>query len=179
VDNYGKLDILFNNAGIPLSMTPVENLDEDLWDRIIDVNTKSIYLAAKITIPIMKKQGGGVILNTCSVSAERPRPGLSAYTASKAAAVALTKALAIEVASFNIRVNSISPVASETPMFPGFLSEAMRQDMDKSRQAFLNTIPLGRFADPEDIAKGALYLASDEASLVTGVDLFIDGGRSI
>ena len=178
-DTYGKLDILYNNAGMPMANTPVEFVDEDVWDRILEVNAKSIFLGAKYAVPIMKEQGGGVIINTSSVSCVRPRPGLSVYTASKAAATYLTKSLAIELAPKNIRVNSISPVAADTPMLPGFVQERHRQNMDRVKEATLATIPLGRLTEVEDVAKAALYLASDDASMVTGVDLYVDGGRSI
>lgn len=178
-DKYGRLDILYNNAGIPMPPILIENLPIDLWDRIIEVNFKSIFLASRIAIPIMKKQGGGVIINTSSVSGVRPRPGYSAYSASKAAAIMLTKALAIEVAPYKIRVNSISPVIAETPMLTGFFSENMKSDIEATRRAFLSTIPLGRMAQPEDTARAALYLASDDSSMVTGIDLYVDGGRAI
>jgi 3-oxoacyl-[acyl-carrier protein] reductase len=178
-DKYGRLDVLYNNAGIPMAMTPVENVPEDLWDRVLDINLKSIFLASRIAISIMKKQGGGVILNTASISGVRPRPGLCAYTASKAGAIALTKALAIEAAPFKIRVNSISPVAAETPMLEGFFNEEQKKNLEATRKAFLATIPIGRYAQAEDVAKAALYLASDDASMVTGADLYVDGGRGI
>jgi 3-oxoacyl-[acyl-carrier protein] reductase len=179
MDKFGRLDILYNNAGIPMAMTPIENVSEDLWDRIISVNLKSIFLASKIATPIMKKQGGGVIINTSSIGGVRPRPGLSAYAASKAAVTFLTKSLAIELAPFNIRVNCISPVAAETPMLPSFFTEEMKKDVEATKKLFLSTIPIGRFAQPEDIAKAALYLASDDSSMVTGIDLYVDGGRAI
>jgi 3-oxoacyl-[acyl-carrier protein] reductase len=178
-DKYNRLDILYNNAGIPMPGTLVEGVSEELWDRVLSINLKSIFLASRIAIPIMKKQGGGVILNTTSVSGVRPRPGNSAYTVSKAGAITLTKALAIEVAPFKIRVNSISPVAAETPMLEGFFNEEMKKDLESTRKAVLATIPIGRFAQAEDVAKAALYLASDDSSMVTGVDLCVDGGRSI
>jgi 3-oxoacyl-[acyl-carrier protein] reductase len=178
-DTYGRLDILYNNAGIPMANTPIEDVDEEIWDRVLDVNAKSIFLGAKYAVPIMKEQGGGVIINTSSISSVRPRPGLSAYTASKAAATFLTKSLAIELASHNIRVNSISPVAADTPMLPGFVQERYRQDMERVKQATIATIPLGKLAGVDDVAKAALYLASDDANMVTGVDLYVDGGRSI
>ncbi len=176
VDTYGKLDILFNNAGIPMSFTPIEEVKEDLWDRIMDINVKGIFLGCKYAVPIMKKQGGGVIINTASIVAVRPRPGLSAYAASKGAAVTLTKGLAIELASFKIRVNCINPVATDTPMLPGFIG---KRDLEEGRKAFIATIPMGRLAQSEDIAQAALYLASDDASMVTGAAIDVDGGRGI
>ncbi len=178
-DTYGRLDILHNNAGIPMANTPIESVSEDTWNRVLEVNAKSIFLGAKFAVPMMKEQGGGVIINTSSVSCIRPRPGLSAYTASKAAATYLTKSLAIELASANIRVNSISPVAADTPMLPGFVQEKYRQDMERVKKATIATIPMGKLVEVDDVAKAALYLASDDASMVTGVDLYIDGGRSI
>lgn len=176
VDTYGRLDILFNNAGIPMSFTPIEEVQEDLWDRIMNINVKGIFLGCKYAVPIMKKQGGGGIINTASIVAVRPRPGLSAYAASKGAAVTLTKGLAIELAPFKIRVNCINPVATDTPMLPGFIG---KRDLEEGRKAFISTIPLGRLAQAEDIAQAALYLASDDALMVTGACIDVDGGRGI
>lgn len=179
VDTYGRLDILHNNAGIPMSACVVENIEEEVWDRVMQVNTKSVFLAAKVAFPIMKKGGGGVIINTSSVSGVRVRPGGGVYAVSKAAVTHFTKILALEGAPFKIRVNSISPVASETPLLMGLLSEEQKKDMVATKKAFLSSIPLGRFVVPEDIAKAALYLASDDSSMVTGLDLLVDGGRAI
>ncbi len=176
VDTYGKLDILFNNAGIPMSFTPIEEVKEDLWDRIMNINVKGIFLGCKYAVPIMKKQGGGVIINTASIVAMRPRPGLSAYAASKGAAVTLTKGLAIELAPFKIRVNCINPVATDTPMLAGFIGN---RDLEEGRKAFISTIPMGRLAQAEDIAHAALYLASDDSLMVTGACINVDGGRGI
>lgn len=181
VDHYGRLDILYNNAGIPMSFTPVEEVKEELWDRIMNINVKGIFLAAKCVAPIMKKQGGGVILNTASISGVRPRPGLSAYSTSKAAAIMLTKALAIEFAPSKIRVNVINPVAAETPMLAQFIADggAKGEQFETGRKRFIDTVPLGRLATPEDVAYVALFLASDEASLITGASFDVDGGRGI
>jgi 3-oxoacyl-[acyl-carrier protein] reductase len=181
VDKYGKLDILFNNAGIPMSFTPVAELKEEQWDRIMNVNVKAIFLAAKFAAPVMKKQGGGVILITASISGVRPRPGLSAYSTSKAAAIMLTKALAIELAPSKIRVNAINPVAAETPMLAHFMASggAKGDQYESGRKRFVDTVPLGRLATAEDIAYMALFLASDEASLITGASFDVDGGRGI
>jgi 3-oxoacyl-[acyl-carrier protein] reductase len=173
-EKHGRIDILYNNAGIPMVNTPVENVPEELWDRIMSVNLKSIYLAARTAIPIMKAQGRGVILNTASIMAVRPRSGYCAYAASKAAVITLTKELALEVASYKIRVNCICPVAVETPMFAGF-----HKNVDTGREAAIATIPLGRLAQAEDVANAALFLASDDASMITGEALFVDGGRGI
>jgi 3-oxoacyl-[acyl-carrier protein] reductase len=181
VDTYGKLDILFNNAGIPMPFTPLENVKEELWDRIQNVNVKSIFLGAKYALPYMKKQGGGVIINTASISGIRPRPGLSAYSTSKAAAIMLTKALAIEFAPNKIRVNCMNPVIAETPMLAKFMSDQplTSEKFEEGRKRFADTIPLGRLAQAEDVAYMALFLASDEASLITGASFDVDGGRGI
>jgi 3-oxoacyl-[acyl-carrier protein] reductase len=174
---YGRLDILVNNAGVPMGPTPIEEVTEDLYESIMAVNIKSIYLAAKYATPIMRQQGGGIIINITSIAGVRPRPGLNVYCASKGGAIVLTKALAIELAADNIRVNSVGPVATDTPMLAKFIGED--KDYEKGRERFISTIPLGRLATPEDIAYAALYLASSEASLVTGVNLEVDGGRGI
>jgi 3-oxoacyl-[acyl-carrier protein] reductase len=174
---YSRLDILVNNAGVPMGPTSVDKVDENLYDRIMAVNVKAIYLSGKYVIPIMKKQGGGVIINITSIAGVRPRPGLNVYCASKGGAIVLTKALAIELANDNIRVNSICPVAADTPMLAKFIGED--KDFEEGRKRFIATIPLGRLATPQDIAYAALYLASDEASLVTGANLEVDGGRGI
>jgi len=176
LDQYGKLDILFNNAGIGMPFMPIEQIGESLWHRIMDINAKGIFLGCKYAVPVMKKQGGGVIINTASISGVRPRPGLSAYSASKGAAILLTKALAIELAPFKIRVNCINPVVVETP----FLEKNIdRNQLEEAKKMMLTTIPLGRLCQPEDIAHAALYLASDESGMVTGASLDVDGGRGI
>ena len=178
VEKYGKLDILHNNAGIPSTPSPFENIEEGVWDRIMTVNLKSVYLGSKFAIPVMKASGG-IIINTSSVSGVRVRPGNAAYTTSKGAVTHLTKCLAVELGPFKIRVNSISPVISETPLGLGLLTDGMKKDMEATRKAFLSTIPLGRLVDPEDVAKAALFLASDDSPMCTGIDLLVDGGRAI
>jgi 3-oxoacyl-[acyl-carrier protein] reductase len=172
VDAFGKIDILFNNAGVPLMPTPTDQLDEEVWDRIIDVNVKGIFLGAKYAIPFMKNQGSGVIINTASISGLRPRPGSNAYATSKGAAISLTKALAVELAPFGIRVNCINPVAAETPMLAKLTPPGGEKMLTQS-------VPMGRLATADDVAYAALYLASDEASMVTGIGLGVDGGRGI
>jgi 3-oxoacyl-[acyl-carrier protein] reductase len=176
VDEWGKIDILYNNAGIPMGATPIEEVEDDFFDKTMAVNVRSVHLGVKHVVPHMKRQGGGVILNTASTAGIRPRPGLSAYSASKGAVIALTKALALELAPFRIRVVSINPVATDTPMLPSFFGKA---DPVEARERFLATVPLGRLNTPEDIAHAALYLASDEAYMVTGTAFEIDGGRDI
>jgi 3-oxoacyl-[acyl-carrier protein] reductase len=177
VGTYGKLDIIVNNAGFPMGPIPIEEVEESLYDRIMAVNVKSIYLTARYVVPIMRKQGGGVIINITSIAGVRPRPNMNVYCASKGGAIVLTKAMAIELASDKIRVNSVGPVAADTPMLAKFIGED--KDYEAGKAKFIATIPLGRLATPEDIAQAVLYLASDEASLVTGVNLEVDGGRGI
>ena len=176
VERFGRIDILYNNAGIAMQRTPIEEVDDALFDRIFAVNVRSVHLGAKHAVPHMKRQGGGVILNTGSTAGIRPRIGASSYAASKGAVIALTKALAIELAPFKIRVVSINPVAVDTPMLHGITSAAIRGG---DAGAVPGLDPAGAANQPEDIAQAALYLASDEAFMVTGTAFEIDGGRDI
>jgi len=168
-DKFGKIDILFNNAGVPQRSMPIANLDESLWDRIYAINVKSVFLTAKYAAPVMKEAQGGVIINLASISGVRPRPGSLAYASSKAAVIHLTKALALELASDNIRVNVINPVAADTPMLEQFFAEGA--DPVENKRLTIDTIPLGRLTKPEDVAYAALYLASDESAMLTGSSL--------
>jgi 3-oxoacyl-[acyl-carrier protein] reductase len=177
VATWGRLDILFNNAGVPQAPTPVESLDEAVFDTIMAVNVRGVYLGCKYAVPVMKRQGGGVILNTASTAAIRSRPGLNAYGASKGAVIAWTKALALELAPSKIRVVAIAPVATDTPMLPTFMGKSAVDD--KGRETMVRSIPLGRLNTPEDIARAALFAASDDAQMLTGTCLEIDGGRCI
>ncbi|WP_380674979.1 SDR family oxidoreductase [Salinigranum sp. GCM10025319] len=173
VEAFGAIDVLHNNAGIPMRSTPVEDVTEETWDRVLDVNLKSAFLGAKHAVPRMRERGEGVILNTASTAGIRPRTGLSAYCASKGGMITLTKQLAHELAGDGIRVNAICPVATDTEMLPQFAADELRvEDM-------LDTIPLGRLAEPTDIAEAALFLASDAASMITGTALEVDGGRDV
>jgi len=176
-DKFGKIDILFNNAGIPQQTMSFEKVTEALWDRIFATNVKSIFLTAKSIVPMMKAGGGGVIINLASISGIRPRSGNIAYATSKAAVILLTKALALEVAPFKIRVNCINPVGTVTPMLGKFFAEGV--SLEEGKKATVNTIPLGRLSMPEDVANVALFLASDESSMLTGTGIDVDGGRGI
>lgn len=178
VDRFGKLDILHNNAGIAQVMTPIADIDEHVWDRIMNVNLKSVFLCSKAAIPVLKRQGGAII-NTSSVGAVRARPGAGAYAVAKAGVTHLTRLMAVELAPFKIRVNSISPVISETPLGLELLPDKLKADMETTRKTFLSTIPMGRMAVPEDVANAALFLAMDDSSMITGIDLLVDGGRAI
>jgi len=174
VDRFGGLDILVNNAGAPQAPTPVTDTDEHDFDRLMAVNAKAIFLAAKHAVPIMRQRGAGVILNTVSVAAIRPRPRLTAYNASKGAALILSKSLAIELAPDRIRVNAVCPGPGDTPMLATFVGGDA-----ETRAAFLQSIPLGRLCAPIDVADAMVFLASDEASFITGAVLEVDGGRCI
>ena len=171
----GGLDILVNNAGFTHPNRPLLELDEEMFDRVYQINVKAVFMASKRAIPLMHARGGGVILNTASTAGLRPRPGLAIYNSSKGAVIALTKSMAIELAPDQIRVNALCPVAGETAMLPLFMGE----DSEEKREAFRSTIPIGRLSTPQDMANAALYLASDEAAFLTGVALEVDGGRCI
>jgi 3-oxoacyl-[acyl-carrier protein] reductase len=174
--SFGRLDILVNNAGFPQRNRPMTEVSEQDFDRIFAVNVKSIYWAAIHAVPVMKKQGGGVIINTASTAAGRPRPGLTWYSGSKGAVVTITRSMAVELAPDKIRVNAINPVAGETPMLSEFMGGAVTPEM---RARFVATVPLGRLSQPLDIANAALFLASEDAAFLTGVCLDVDGGRSV
>jgi 3-oxoacyl-[acyl-carrier protein] reductase len=175
VERFGRIDILVNNAGAAQAPASFVETTEDAWDRLFDVNAQAIFLAARHAVPIMRRQGGGAILNTVSVAAIRPRPNLLAYNSSKGAALTLTKSMAIELAPDRIRVNAVCPGPGDTPMLATFVGG----DSDDHRAGFLSTIPLGRLCTPADVAHAMVYLASDEASFVTGAILEVDGGRCI
>ncbi|TMV04231.1 SDR family oxidoreductase [Ruegeria sediminis] len=175
IDAFGKLDIVVNNAGTTHRNQPMLDVTEEEYDRVFAVNMKSIYLMSHAVIPHFRETGGGSMINIGSTAGIRPRPGLTWYNASKGAVNLLTKSMAVELAPEAIRVNAIAPVAGETPLLAQFMGE----DTPEKRAAFRATIPLGRLSTPLDIANAALYLSSDEASMVTGVVLEVDGGRCI
>jgi 3-oxoacyl-[acyl-carrier protein] reductase len=179
VDKFGRLDVLYNNAGLPQSFTPFEDSTDELFDQLFNVNVKGVFHGCRAAIPQMKAQGGGVILNTASTAGIRPRPGLAVYAASKGAVITMTKALAIELAPFRIRVVSINPVATDTPMLPSFIGVEQGADEAEGRRRFIGTIPWGRLNKPEDIARAAVFLASSDAEMVTGTAFEVDGGRDI
>jgi 3-oxoacyl-[acyl-carrier protein] reductase len=179
VDAFGRVDVLVNCAGVPQAFTPVEELSPEEWDKIMSVNAKSIFLTARHVVPIMKRRGSGSIVNIASIAGVRARPGLNAYCASKGAAIQLTLALALELAPYQVRVNAINPGPSDTPMLGRFLAGDAAQAEEQKKKIFLDSVPLGRLVQPEDIARAALYLASDLAKMVTGEILNVDGGRGI
>ncbi len=172
---FGAVDILVNNAGTTHLPTPLDEVEEEMFDRVFAVNCKSVYLTARAFVPAMKERTSGVILNIASTAGVSPRPRLNWYNASKGWMITATRTMAVELAPFGIRVNAVNPVAGETPLLASFMGE----DTPEMRAKFLSTIPLGRFSRPDDIANAALYLCSDEASMVTGVAMEVDGGRCI
>jgi 3-oxoacyl-[acyl-carrier protein] reductase len=181
IEHFGGLDILVNNAGVGHLPQPLEALAEADFDRIVAVNMKAIYLAAREVVPRFKAKAAGsqgikgVILNVASTAGVSPRPRLCWYNASKGFVITATRAMAVELAPFGIRVVALNPVAGETPMLKTFMGE----DTPEMRAKFLATIPLGRFSTPEDLGNAACFLCSDEASMITGVAMEVDGGRCI
>jgi 3-oxoacyl-[acyl-carrier protein] reductase len=171
---FDRIDILVNNAGVAHVNKPVSEITEDELDRVLAVNVKGVFLFSQAMVPVFRRQGGGVIINIGSTAGLRPRPGLSVYNASKGAVHTLTRSLAVELAPDKIRVCAIAPVATDTPLLPTFLGPAPGM-----RERFEATVPLGRLAQPQDIANVALFLASDEAAFVTGNIVEVDGGRCV
>ncbi len=172
---FGTVDILVNNAGVTHLPAAMEEVSEEDFDRVFAVNCKSVYLTARALVPHLKAAGKGAILNVASTAGVSPRPRLNWYNASKGWMNTATKTMAVELAPDGIRVNALNPVAGETPLLASFMGE----DTPEMRAKFLSTIPIGRFSTPEDMGNAAAYLCSDEASMVTGVCMEVDGGRCI
>lgn len=172
---FGQVDILVNNAGVTHRPAAMEEVSEEDFDRVLAVNAKSVYLTAQALLPHMKDRGIGAILNVASTGGVSPRPRLSWYNASKGWMITATRAMAVELAPAGVRVNAINPVAGDTPLLKSFMGE----DTPEVRSKFLSTIPIGRFSTPEDMGNTAAFLCSDEASMITGVAMEVDGGRCI
>ena len=172
---YNRIDIVVNNAGITHKPKFMEIVTEKEFDKVFSVNSKSVYFCAKYFVPKMKKVKRGVVLNVASTAGLSPRPKLNWYNASKGWMITATKAMAIELAPYKVRVNAIAPVAGITPLLKSF----MGGNTTKKKQAFLSTIPIGRFSTPKDMGNAACFLCSDEASMITGITLEVDGGRCI
>jgi 3-oxoacyl-[acyl-carrier protein] reductase len=170
VERYGALDCYFNNAGAPFVAHEIETVTDAEWDLMMDVNLKAILYAARAVVPVMKRQGGGSFIITASMAGMRPRPNLLPYTVAKGAAVHMGKAMAVELAPHKIRVNSVCPVATETPMLAEF---------GAGDHITANATPMGRLGQPEEVGAVALFLASDDAGFITGLAIPVDGGRSI
>ncbi|MCX7299123.1 MAG: SDR family oxidoreductase [Rhodobacterales bacterium] len=175
-DMLGPIDILVNNAGVTHLPAFMEDVSEDDFDRVFRINMKSVYLTARALVPAFKARQMGVILNIASTAGVSPRPRLNWYNASKGWMITATRAMAIELAPFGIRVNALNPVAGETPLLKSFMGG---EDTPEIRAKFLATIPIGRFSTPEDMGNAACFLCSDEAGMITGVAMEVDGGRCI
>lgn len=174
VRKFGRIDVLCNNAGLAI-VKPVHEYTEEEYDTIMDTNLKGVFLCSKYTIPIMIKQGGGAIVNTASIWSYTGYPGWSIYCASKGGMLLLTRAMAVDLAPYNIRVNCVCPGALATELT--LKAIAASPDPAKTRQIFEDIHPLRRLGEPREIGKSVLFLASDEAGWITGADLSIDGGR--
>ena len=172
---FGGASIVVNNAGMGVRPAPLEAMDEAQFERLMGVNTRSVFLTSRHAVPAMKAARHGAILNIASTGGGSPRPNLAWYKASKGWMIAATRAMAVELAPFGVRVNVINPVAGETPMLATFMGE----DTPEVRARFLASIPIGRFSTPEDIAAAAVFLCSGEASMITGVAMEVDGGRCL
>lgn len=176
VERFGAPSIVVNNAGTTHRNQSMLDVDEETFDRVFAVNVKSIYHMTRAVVPLMKEKKDGVIINVGSVGGIRPRPGLTWYNSSKGAVKVMTKSMAVELAPDGIRVNLISPVMAPTGLLQDFMGVA---DTAENRARFVSTIPLGRMCDPVDVANAAMFLASDEARFLTGIEMPVDGGRSI
>lgn len=172
----GRIDVVVNNAGWTHKNQPLLDVDEATFDKVYDINVKSIFHMVHAVVPLMRAQKGGVILNVGSTAGIRPRPGLTWYNSSKGAVNLMSKSLAVELGPDNIRVNAICPVMGVTGLLEQFMG---MPDTPENRKKFLATIPLGRLSTPLDIARAALYLASDDAEFITGVEFPVDGGRTV
>lgn len=176
VAQLGGLHIVVNNAGTTHRNKPALQVTEEEFDRVYRVNLKSIFWSAQFVLPYFATQGHGAMVNVASTTGVRPGPGLTWYSGSKAAMINLTKGLALEFARSGIRINAVNPMIGETPMMADFMG---MEDTPANRERFLARIPLGRFTQPEDVASAVAYLASEDASFLTGVCLDVDGGRNI
>jgi 3-oxoacyl-[acyl-carrier protein] reductase len=174
---FGRLDIVVNNAGWTHRRKPYLEVSEAEFDRVYAVNVKSVYLSAIHALPTFRRQGGGCFVNIASTAGVRPRPGLTVYNSSKGAVILLSKSMAAEFGPDKVRVNCVNPVFSpDTALSAEFAGGALTEE---ARQAFLASVPLGRFSTPLDVAQACLYLASDEAAMVSGSCIEVDGARCV
>ena len=173
---FGRLDVVVNNAGWTHRNQPLLQVSEAEFDRVYAINVKSIFHMTQAVVPVMRQAGGGVILNIGSTAGIRPRPGLTWYNGSKGAVNLMSKSMAVELAPDKIRVNCIAPVIGNTALLESFMGVP---DTPENRARFISTIPLGRMSEPADIARAAVFLASDDANFITGVEFPVDGGRTV
>jgi len=174
---FGRLDVVVNNAGWTHRRKPYLEVGEAEFDKVYAVNVKSVYLSAIHAMPAFRRQGGGAFVNIASTAGVRPRPGLTVYNSSKGAVILMSKSMAAEFGPDKVRVNCVNPVFSpDTALSADFAGGAVTEE---ARKAFLATIPLGRFSTPLDVANACLFLASDEAAMVSGSCIEVDGARSV
>jgi 3-oxoacyl-[acyl-carrier protein] reductase len=177
VAHFGVPDVVINNAGTTHRNQPLLQVDEQTFDRVFNVNVKSIYHMTHAVVPLMRERGkGGLIINVGSTAGIRPRPGLVWYNSSKGAVNLMSKAMAVELAPDKIRVNALCPVMGATALLEDFMG---MPDTPENRARFLSTIPLGRMCEPKDMAAAAVFLATEAAEFLTGLEMPIDGGRTI
>ncbi len=175
IAHFGGLDIIVNNAGMGHLPQSLETISEEMFDKLVNVNIKSVFLSARYAVPYFKQQKSGTFLNVASTGGVSPRPNLTWYNMTKGAMITATRGMAVELAPFGIRVNALNPVAGETPLLETFMGE----DTPEIRAKFLSTIPIGRFSTPRDMGNAACFLCSNEADMITGVAMEVDGGRCI
>jgi NAD(P)-dependent dehydrogenase (short-subunit alcohol dehydrogenase family) len=173
---FGRIDILVNNAGASPAMGTVLDSDERLWETIMNLNMKGLYFTSQAIAKVMKKQGGGKIINIASVDGFKPEHGVSVYSISKAGVRMITKAFALELAPFNIQVNAIAPGPISTKMLNSHWFHLTPEEAKKEKEALAHRTPMGRIGEPDEIAGAAIYLASDASSYTTGAEIVVDGG---
>jgi NAD(P)-dependent dehydrogenase (short-subunit alcohol dehydrogenase family) len=175
MDKYGRIDILVNNAGASPAMGSVLESDERLWETIMNLNLRGVYFVSQAVAKIMKKQGGGKIINMASIDGFNPEPGVSIYSISKAGVRMITKSFAKELAADNIQVNSIAPGPISTKMMNSHWGHLSPEEAKKQKEEMCKRLPTGRVGEPDEIAGAAIYLASDASSYTTGAEIVIDG----
>ncbi|HRD76794.1 MAG TPA: glucose 1-dehydrogenase, partial [Hyphomicrobiaceae bacterium] len=178
LETYGRIDAFFNNAGIEGKVTPIVEYDEEMFDQVIGINVKGVFLGLRYVLPVMLKQGSGAIVNTASVAGIVGTPGIAPYVASKHAVIGLTKSVSGEVARQGVRVNAVCPGPVDTRMIHSLEEQINPADPGSVGQRYKGAIPLGRYATVDEIANMVLFLCSDLASAMTGGHYVVDGGRT-
>jgi len=176
MDKFGRIDILVNNAGTSPAMGTVMDSDERLWETVMNLNLKGLYFTSQAVAKVMKKQGGGKIINIASVDGFKPEPGVNVYSISKAGVRMITRAFGLELAPFNIQVNTIAPGPISTKLLDSHWAHLPAGEFKKRKQELAEMTPIGRIGEPDEIAGAAIYLASDASSYTTGAEIVIDGG---